>query len=182
MGRSRKSVPAADLELWARYLRGVRPLKDAHVPAPPDIEAAIPPEPKPVAAPSQPTPRPAPKTPRAASITIGAAPAGLDRATWTRFRAGRIAPDRTLDLHGMTAANAHVAVTALVAGASGQGLRCVEIVTGHGRRGGGEGGVLRREVPLWLNAPGLRPMILAICHPHAANEGALLVLLRRQRP
>ncbi|MCF3946129.1 Smr/MutS family protein [Acidiphilium sp. AL] len=179
MARSRKPIPEAEQELWARYLRGVQPLQG--MPVPPEIEAAAPSEPKP-AAPSQRTARPIPKTPRAAPIAIGTAPSGLDRATWTRFRTGRIAPDRTLDLHGMTAANAHLAVTALIAGAAGQGLRCVEIVTGHGRRSGGEGGVLRREVPLWLNAPGLRAMILAICHPHVANEGALLVLLRRQRP
>lgn len=181
MARSGKSVPAADLDLWARYLRGVRPLKGGTVPAPPEIEAAMPAEPKPIAPPPR-TAHAIPKPPRAALVATGAAPAGLDRATWTRFRAGRIAPERKLDLHGMTAANAHVAVTALVAAASGQGLRCVEIVTGHGRRSGSDGGVLRREVPLWLNAPELQPMILAVCHPHAANQGSLLVLLRRQRP
>jgi DNA-nicking Smr family endonuclease len=55
----------------------------------------------------------------------------------------------------------------------------VEIITG---RGSGEaGGVIRRDLPLWLNLPGLRPMILATTHPHAANPGAVRVLLKRRR-
>ncbi|HEX7388914.1 MAG TPA: Smr/MutS family protein [Acidiphilium sp.] len=181
MARLRKPIPEAELELWARYLRGVKPLSGATA-LPVVVDA-----PSPSPGPHEPAPSLPPPVARVRvraarpPVAIGAAPPGLDRATWTRFRTGRIAPDRKLDLHGMTVANAHLAVSALVAGAAGQGLRCVEIVTGHGRRSGGETGVLRREVPLWLNEPGLRPMILAVCHPHAANQGALLVLLRRIR-
>lgn len=179
MARLRKPIPEAELELWARYLRGVKPLSGA---AALPVVADVPPSGLSEPAPSLPPPVARARS-RAARppVAIGIAPPGLDRATWTRFRAGRIAPDRKLDLHGMTVANAHLAVSALVVGAVGQGLRCIEIVTGHGRRSVGETGVLRREVPMWLNEPGLRPMILAVCHPHAANQGALLVLLRRQR-
>ena len=180
MTRKPKPLAAAELEVWARYLRGVRPLTGARVPEVAEVVEAPAPAPKPVEA-VPPKARMAATSHRSAAIAIGTAPAGLDRATWTRFRTGRIAPERTLDLHGMTAANAHSAVTALMAGAISQGLRCVEIVTGHGRRTGGEG-VLRREVPFWLNDAPLRGMILAVCHPHAANQGSLLVLLRRVRP
>ncbi|MHB1304476.1 MAG: Smr/MutS family protein [Acidiphilium sp.] len=169
---------AADLEAWARYLRHVTPLPGMRAPAVADPAA---PMPMVMAATVATLPSPQPRLRRpATAIAIGVAPPGLDRATWTRFRAGRIAPDRTLDLHGMTLAPAHGAVIALVAGAAAQGLRCVEIVTGHGRRAGGEG-VLRREVPFWLSEAPLRPLILAICHPHPANPGALRVLLRRAR-
>jgi Uncharacterized protein conserved in bacteria len=189
MGVRRKSIPAAELEVWARYLRHVTPLQGVSVPMPPEPQLTEPKltEPAPAertATPAQPTAGPEPKAarkaPRRAALSIGVAPPGLDRATWARFRAGKIAPERVLDLHGMTKASAHVAVTALIAGAAGQRLRCVEIVTGHGRRGGGEG-VLRREVPFWLNDAPLHALILAVCHPHAANEGALRVLLRRNR-
>lgn len=183
MARQAERFPAADLEVWTRYLRHVRPLRGVRVPElpvpPTRPEAVTPPSAAPMVA-SMPPPRVI-SPPRRPQIAIGVAPPGLDRATWTRFRAGRIPPDRTLDLHGMTVAAAHSAVTALIAGATVQGLRCVEIVTGHGRRGGGEG-VLRREVPFWLNDQPLHPMILAVCHPHAANQGALRVLLRRLRP
>ena len=58
-------------------------------------------------------------------------------------------------------------------------LRCVEVITGHGNTSGG--GVLRRELPLWLNLPDIRPMVLAAAHPHAANRGAVRLLLRRVR-
>lgn len=184
MARRAKPLPAADLEVWTRYLRHVRPLRGVRVPEAPPANKPASARPEPTIAAPTPTPAPAPAPvlpPRRPAVAIGVAPPGLDRATWTKFRAGRIAPERTLDLHGMTTAAAHVAVSALIAGAVSRGMRCVEIVTGHGRRAGGEG-VLRREVPFWLNDGALRSHILAVCHPHAANQGALRVLLRRVRP
>jgi hypothetical protein len=45
----------------------------------------------------------------------------------------------------------------------------------------GQGGVLRRELPLRLNLPELRGVVLAAAHPHAANPGAVRLLLRRAR-
>ena len=45
----------------------------------------------------------------------------------------------------------------------------------------GKGEVLLRELPHWLNAPQLRPLILALAHPHAANTGSVRLLLRRPR-
>jgi DNA-nicking Smr family endonuclease len=41
--------------------------------------------------------------------------------------------------------------------------------------------VLRRELPLWLNLPEIRPLVLAASHPHAANPGSVRLLLRRPR-
>ena len=113
------------------------------------------------------------------AIEIGTSPGGVDRGTWTRFRGGKLAPQRTLDLHGRTVQRAHAELHAFFGAAMAERLRCVEIITG---RGSGEtGGVLRREVPLWLNSPALRPIILAASHPHPANQGAIRVLLRRIR-
>ena len=37
------------------------------------------------------------------SLVVDRQPGGLDNATWNRFRTGRLAPTRTLDLHGRTA-------------------------------------------------------------------------------
>ena len=42
--------------------------------------------------------------------------------------------------------------------------------------------MLRRELPLWLNLPDLRPLVLAASHPHAANNGSVRLLLRRPKP
>jgi len=114
-----------------------------------------------------------------APLAVGAPPGGVDRATWGRFRTGKLAPARQLDLHGMTAQRAFQALTAFLRTAHAEGLRCVEIVTG---RGGREGtGVIRREFPLWLNRPDIRPLVLGAAHPHAANTGAVRLLLRRVR-
>ncbi|WP_309139453.1 Smr/MutS family protein [Siccirubricoccus sp. G192] len=64
-----------------------------------------------------------------------------------------------------------------LAEAQADGLRCIAIVTGKGSSL--EGGVLRRELPHWLNAPELRGLLLGAAHPHQANPGAVHLLLRR---
>ncbi len=118
------------------------------------------------------------KPPARTAPPIGRAPAGLDRATWDRFRTGRLGPARTLDLHGMTAAAAHAAVIHFIVGAQASGLRSVEIITGLGSSAGA--GTLRREFPHWLASPGVAHLILAATHPNG-NPGATRLLLRRTR-
>ncbi len=87
-----------------------------------------------------------------------------------------------LDLHGMTRERAHHALTAFLHRAHDRGARCVLVVTGKGMGRDG-GGVLRRDVPHWLNQTGLRRMVLGIAHaqPRDGGEGALYVLLKRRR-
>ena len=169
MARPRPS--ATETADWARFTQEIRPLPGRARPLPP---------PPPAATPRATAPAPPPDPRRAAvPLAVGEAPGGLDRATWQRFRSGALAPARVLDLHAHTAQRAFLALGAFLAAAAADGQRCVEIVTG---RGSGEaGGVLRREVPLWLNRAELRPLILAVAHPHPANPGALRVLLRRRR-
>jgi DNA-nicking Smr family endonuclease len=163
-----KGLSRADLQLWAAYSQTLKLLPGkTRLPV---LEDAPP------AAIAQP-PAPMLKRPAAGAapkININAPPPGLDRASWQTFRAGKTRAARTLDLHGLTAAHAHRAATNFILRAYGEHLRCVEIITGKGE-------VLARELPLWLNAPELRPFILALAHPHAANTGSLRVLLRRIR-
>lgn len=121
--------------------------------------------------------RPAPK-PRHADILVGQTVAGLDSASWEKLRRGRMRPERKLDLHGRTAQAAYAAFERFLAEARADGLRCVEVVTG---RGAGEGGVLKRELPHWINLPHIRGSILAAVHPHRANVGAVILLLKRKR-
>jgi DNA-nicking Smr family endonuclease len=117
--------------------------------------------------------------PVATQVSVGQQPAGLDKASWTRLRTGKLLPERSLDLHGRTAQHAYIALQGFLLRAHADRVRCVEVITG---RGSGEtGGVIRRELPLWLNLPQLRPLVLAVTHPHAANVGAVRLLLRRTR-
>ena len=130
-----------------------------------------------------PAPLPPPRAKRPAKpphieLTIGGPAAGVDSASWDRLRRGRMRPQRVLDLHGRTVQAAFVAFEHFIGAARADGIRCVEIVTG---RGAGEGGALRRELPLWLNLPQMRGAILAATHPHRANVGAVVLLLRRIR-
>jgi DNA-nicking Smr family endonuclease len=148
------------------------------------IEAALaPPQPVSAAAVADPLPLPPepPKRrakPKLRELTVGGPAAGLDSASWEKLRRGRMRPQRVLDLHGRTVQAAFGAFEQFIGTARADGIRCVEIVTG---RGAGEGGALRRELPLWLNLPQMRGAILAATHPHRANVGAVVLLLRRIR-
>ena len=113
------------------------------------------------------------------SFTHAASSGGLDNSSWNRFRGGKLVAQRTLDLHGRTAQRAFHALHSFLHAAHADHVRCVEVITG---RGAGEtGGILRRELPLWLNLPALRPLVLAATHPHAANPGSVRLLLRRPK-
>ena len=170
----RRALTEQDRADWARFAHGIAALPGHDGP-----DAAAETMPTPLAMPMPTPPPPAPPRPPAPPLGIGEAPAGLDGGTWNRFRSGRIAPTRTLDLHGRTTQRAFHALDGFLHAAHGDRVRCVEIITG---RGSGEaGGAIRREFPMWLNLPGLRPLVLAAAHPHAANQGAVRLLLRRPR-
>jgi DNA-nicking Smr family endonuclease len=173
--RRRRSLTEQDRQQWALYAQAIAPLPGRAVPAP-VAEAAPPPvEPAPRAVPKG---RPATRA-QVAALAVGDNPGGVDRATWQRLRTGRMAPARTLDLHGRTAERAFHALAAFLRAAQADGLRCVEVITGRGT--GETGGVIRREFPHWLNRPDLRPLVLAASHPHPANPGSVRLLLRRPR-
>jgi DNA-nicking Smr family endonuclease len=168
-----KSLTESDRAVWAGYAQAVRPLPGRTLPALPpapagtEVQAKAPPV-------SQPTPAPR----GAAPVVTGHHPAGLDKASWRRFSSGRVPASRTLDLHGKTAQAAYHALDHFLRAAHAEHLRCVEVITGRGS--GEHGGVIRRELPMWLNAPSLRPLVLAAAHPHAANPGSTRILLRRK--
>jgi DNA-nicking Smr family endonuclease len=169
--RSRQGPSEAERALWHAWAAraGVVPLPGRAPPAPP------PAPPAPVVAASAPVPPlPRPAAAPLPELRVGQAPGGLDARRWRDLRRGRTRPERTLDLHGV---RAHAAVHRFLLGARAEGLRCVAIVTGRGSSP--EGGVLRRELPHWLNGPELRPLLLGAAHPHAANPGAVHLLLRR---
>lgn len=101
---------------------------------------------------------------------------GLDTTSWNALATGKMKPQKRLDLHGHFAQDAFHKLHHFLHAASGQGIRCVEVITGLGS--GQEGGVIRQELPHWLERGDLRPLILAVVHTHKRNKGAVRILLR----
>ena len=170
----RRILTEHDRASWSAYARTVIPLP-GHVAPDPVVPSSAPP----VIAPREPNATVAP--PRRASLSalsVGLQPPGVDNANWQRFRTGKLPPSRTLDLHGQTAQRAFHSLQDFVRRAHADHQRCVEVITGRGAQGNG---VLRRELPMWLNMSELRPLLLGIAHPHAANEGSVRLLIRRIR-
>jgi DNA-nicking Smr family endonuclease len=171
-----RGLSESDRALWAEYATRLVPLPGRAVAKEPTPPAATPPS-----APPQPRSAVPATAPRkiVAPLTVGDQPGGIDKATWQRFRTGKLVAMRRLDLHGMTAQRAFHALVSFLRSAHADQVRCVEVVTG---RGSGEtGGVIRREFPHWLNLPEIRPLILGAAHPHALNPGSVRLYLRRLR-
>jgi DNA-nicking Smr family endonuclease len=109
-------------------------------------------------------------------------PGGVDGATLTRVKRGKIEVDARIDLHGMDQRAAFATLLGFVETSSRAGRRALLVITGKGPASKG-GGVLRRNVPGWLMASPLAARILAIepAHLRHGGEGAFYVLLRRRR-
>ena len=174
--RRARALSAADRALWQAYVVSVEALPGRELPPPEPTEA-----PPTTSAPQAPlaVQSPTPQAWQPPPIQVNVTPAGLDDKRWRALRRGKTKPERTLDLHGRRAQEAHDAVRGFLLDAFADGLRCVAVITGRGSSP--EGGVLRRELPHWLNAPDMRRMLLAAAHPHAANTGAVHLMLRRRK-
>ena len=113
----------------------------------------------------------------------------MDNKAFRKLQRGKLAPEARLDLHGMTAAQAHPALVSFVLGAHTRGLRLVLVITGKGRQRQSLGpipeqqGILRRHVPHWLRTGLLGPVVLEVREAHIRHggAGALYVYLRRRR-
>ena len=177
--KPRRGLSPEEAALFDATMRDVKALDGRAAPPPPDIGRTDPvggkPSPPPRAAAARsPLPRLPPLAPGAS--------ADVDTRTMERLRRGRLRPTARLDLHGMTQGDAHPALVSFVGRAQARGARCILVVTGKGRVSEG-GGVLRNQVPQWLNSPAIRPRILAFApaQPRDGGTGALYVLLRRVR-
>ncbi len=179
MALRRRVLTETDREEWAHYARAIAPLR-GKVAVPPDPRVAPAPAPAPPAVrrPVVPVPH-ARVTRHTPSVAIGSHSGGIDTSTWQRFQGGKLAAARRLDLHGQTTQRAYLSLMSFLRTAHADRVRCVEVITGRGS--GEHGGAIRREFPLWLNLPDIRPLVLAASHPHAANQGSVRLLLRRVR-
>src|SRR5262245_17740389 len=109
--------------------------------------------------------------------------APLGRRMRMRVARGKEAIDGRLDLHGLTQSEAHTALLRFLRAATVRDARLVLVITGKGGRGGVERGVLKRQVPQWLNLPEFRALIIGFEQAHVAHggEGALYIRVRRAR-
>lgn len=100
-----------------------------------------------------------------------------------RLRRGQIRPETQIDLHRLTQHEAHDALLRFLAAAQLAGRRCVLVITGKGYGTDGAVGVLKSNVPRWINESPARERVLAFAHAAGRDggEGALYVLLRRIR-
>jgi DNA-nicking Smr family endonuclease len=108
--------------------------------------------------------------------------ADVSRARLADLRAGRLPPQREVDLHGLDLAGARRALAEAIERARDDGLRCLLVIHGRGRRSPGAP-VLRQAVPEWLASPPHAARVQAFASAPRAlgGAGACLVLLRRSR-
>src|SRR6266851_4856076 len=125
----------------------------------------------------------APRTTSAPELTLD--DHTFDRDTVRALGRGKLVPQASLDLHGMTLAAAERAVANFLDAAVTQELRIILIVTGKGARlEGGRvlGGRIRAEFVGWLNRADNRSRVRGVrpAHPRHGGGGAFYVLLRRR--
>jgi DNA-nicking Smr family endonuclease len=183
--RRRRALSEEERALWESVAKQTKPLRKkpraAKAPAAaPDAEP--PAAAKQVAA----APHPSARTVRAPNPAPPAAPplAPLGRRERSQLSRGRKEIEDRLDLHGMTQTRAHRALSGFLQRAHHDGLTFVLIITGKGKMGAdSERGVLRRQVPLWLNLPEFRTLVVGFEEAHIGHggEGALYVRIRRSR-
>jgi DNA-nicking Smr family endonuclease len=103
-----------------------------------------------------------------------------DRKSERRLREGDITLDARLDLHGMTQAEAHAALTDFMKAQAAAGARNLLIITGKGRN---NEGVLRLQLTHWLETLPQAALIrdIRLAAPRHGGDGAFYVMLKRQK-
>lgn len=179
--------------LWSGVIRSVRPLHPARAsvaPLPADAAAPATPEPRHATRPKSGASNPASAaTPAAPAVPKPPPIAPIGRRDTRRLARGSTEIEARIDLHGMTQSEAHAALRGFLMRAQGQGCRYVLVITGKGGDGDTAGfghaqgrGILRRQVPQWLQLPEFRACVAgfdaAVGH---GGAGALYVRIRRPR-
>jgi len=209
----RRRLSDDERELWQRVAQSARRLTPARDPslaeprtAPAPAAPAVPVPPPFADPPKGPLSRralPMPATPAkspppvrldlAGSVSerLAREPVRMDRNLHRSMSRGKLEPEARIDLHGMTVAQAHSALTGFILSAQARGLRLVLVITGKGRTMGRDHvapmpvrqGVLKHEVPQWLRSPPLAPLVLELREAHRGHggSGAYYVYLRKRR-
>jgi DNA-nicking Smr family endonuclease len=133
-GRGRRLTPQEE-KIWSKVAESTTPL------AKPKRDTLVR-KVEPAASPAKPdTKEPIPefrvgekaKPMGSAPRALGAAPVRMDHKAFTRMKRGRLEPEARIDLHGMTQAAAHPALSGFIMRARAEGKRLVLVITGKGR-------------------------------------------------
>lgn len=191
----RRVLSEEEAQLWARVSSTTEPLGDRS-------ERQVPSEPAEIQPPAV---RTISRTPQTKSTSLQPLPKAsannnqssspqqdtFNRREARKIRSGRTEIDARLDLHGMRQHEAHNALNAFLYRCYSAGHRYVLVITGKGGPRNADAaesffeerdrGVLKRQVPQWLDEPALRSMVVSYqpAHQHHGGEGALYVRLRR---
>jgi DNA-nicking Smr family endonuclease len=119
--------------------------------------------------------------------------AEFERRKVRQIASGKVEIRACVDLHGLRQQDAHARLRAFLFDAYAQGHKTVLVITGKGGvepadrldhlAGERQRGVIRRNVPLWLEEPDLRAIVVSYTQagPRHGGAGALYVQLRRGR-
>jgi DNA-nicking Smr family endonuclease len=105
---------------------------------------------------------------------------GIQKRLFQELRRGHLAPQETLDLHGLRVSEARLELTRFLAFARHHQLRVIQIVHGKGFGSATQQPVLKQKVNQWLRQ---RAEVLAFCSATRfdGGTGAVYVLLKRNR-
>lgn len=86
-----------------------------------------------------------------------------------------------IDLHGMTQNEAHAQLSKMLLIYKMKKYRCILVITGKGGHYGQEAGILKRMVPLWMEAQQFESIVNRTepAEPKDGGEGGLYIFLRR---
>jgi len=198
--RKPRRIQPDELDLWKKVVKHAEPMHFGHSkpePKTPERKTPVPSKPGPAWSPQKDfrVGETAPSFPARhdPAPTIGEHlkqhAVRMDHKRFAKMKKGRLNPEARIDLHGLTLAQAQPTLVRFILDSAADGRRLVLVITGKGRIRDESGpiperhGVLRHQVPNWLNAMPLKPHVLQIAQAHVKHggTGAYYVYLRRGR-
>jgi len=200
MARRKKPLSTDDKDIWEQVRRTLTPLRPKKIklqmPEPPlvPLRAKVKPVLKPLSKIGRSVAEPAIRFDLAQDPMLGLAGQRrvMDQRTHEKMRKGKLRPEARLDLHGMFASPAQVALLGFVRHSHSAGKRLILVITGKGSKSHAEAGImpsrqgiLRQSLPQWLSSAEMRSMILQITPAHLRHGGSgayYIYLKRKGRP
>lgn len=194
MTRRKRQLSADEQDLWKRVADQTAPMHPRRKKLDP-AEAIETPKPKPQKA-LPPRLEPFRVGQKAGDTAVPASPVAqrketvnIGRKTHAQLKRGKLKPEAKIDLHGMTLDQAHPALLRFLFSQHDRQRRLVLVITGKGKDRDDDGpiparrGILRQQVPHWLQAPPLNAIVLQVSEAHLRHGGggAFYVYLRRGR-